>query len=223
MALTFTATDTQYVGTRLVRDGYFTFDSSYPTDGEAITAAAMGFVTLASVQAFPCKGYSFDWDSSNLKLKAFADIAHLTETVAKSAMTDGGSTSGTKAFANTIPAGSLVLGWTAVVNTAFAGDTSAVMKVGISGDDDRFSADTTQSVFATGTVGCLPSADVRATAGTALTPLVTVTSASDFTNTTAGATMAVTIDYCGRTGPVEVAPGTDLSGLTTVRARIIGN
>ena len=106
---------------------------------------------------------------------------------------DNGDTTGYRDFLTDIPAGSYVLGWQAVVATGFTGDTSAIMQLGVAGDLDAFTADTSQSIFAAGTVG---SAALAATAyvGAATTPRVTITSATDFSTVNTGE-MVVTITY----------------------------
>ena len=95
--------------------------------------------------------------------------------------TDGGGVDGFIDFDTAIPAGSLILGWEAVVSTAFdsAGTSTAVIEVGINGDTDAFSADTTQSVNTAATVG---SGSLAATSyrAAATTVRVTVTEDSDF-------------------------------------------
>lgn len=110
---------------------------------------------------------------------------------------DGGSTSGSIDFAGAeLPAGAIVLGWEANVTGAFAGDTSAVIQVGVDGDPDKFTADTTQSAFTAGRRG---SAAAPATAwqAAAAQPRVTVTSASDFTSVVSngGGAMTVTLYF----------------------------
>lgn len=48
-------------------------DSSYPTGGEPLTAADLGFAKKPRiVVAFPAKGYVFEYDFVNEKLKAYA-------------------------------------------------------------------------------------------------------------------------------------------------------
>lgn len=193
-----------------------TLDSSYATGGESITANGLGLDTITGIMGIGCDdGWQLEFNASTTKIQAFASIVGLTESIVASAMTDGGSTSGHKDFANTIPAGSHILGWRAVVSTAFTGDTSATIMVGVSGDTDRFSADTSQSVFATGTVGSASlAADALDTMATAITPRVTITSATDFTNVAAGGTAAVTISYRSSSGGlIECAPATDMSAV----------
>jgi hypothetical protein len=72
MALTVTIKKTDSVGRYLkVKTGSITFDSSYPTSGEALTAANLGFST--SVETFvasPAGGLIFEYDFANSKLKA---------------------------------------------------------------------------------------------------------------------------------------------------------
>ena len=113
------------------------------------------------------------------------------------AFTDNTDTTGYIDFTTTLPAGALVLGWKAVVSVGFAGDTTAVMQVGVAGDLDDFTADTTQSCLAAGTVGSAAQANDAAYNNAAVTPRVTVTGGADFTSivTAAGGTMVVTIYY----------------------------
>lgn len=94
--------------------------------------------------------------------------------------TDGGGTSGYVDLTTQLPAGALPLGWKAKVNTGFTGDTTAVVQVGVSGDVDRFSAVTDQSVLAAATVGSRANADGADGINAAQTIRVTVTGASDF-------------------------------------------
>ena len=92
-----------------------------------------------------------------------------------------------------IPAGSVIVGWKAVVATGFTGDTTAVIEVGVSGDTDAWSADVAQSVLAAATVGSAPLA-ATAYVAAAATPRVTVTGGADFTSISAGE-MVVTVYY----------------------------
>lgn len=123
-------------------------------------------------------------------------VQYLEETFSFDDMTDGGSTAGSYAFTGgTIPAGAQVLGWEANATAGFAGDTSAVIQVGISGNVNLYSAFTTGSVFAAGKVGspCQVSTDNPYQAS-AQTPLVTITSGADFTSVSAG-TVTVRIAF----------------------------
>ena len=121
-------------------------------------------------------------------------IAYLSETFAIGDFTDNANTTGYVDFTGALPVGAIVLGWKAVVATGFTGDTTAVAQVGVSGDLDRFSALTTGSVLAAGTIGNQPADDSSAFISAATTPRVTVTGGSDFGGISAGS-MTVTIAY----------------------------
>lgn len=225
MALTITpVVPPTYTGDLRVAIVDVTFDSAYATGGENLSALGeLGFSRVVNIVSNTDGGRYVDWDQDeddpNLLVYS-TGVQTLTETVAKSAMTDV-TVTGTKAFAGSIPAGSYVLGWKATVTSAFSGDTSAVVMVGISTDTDRFSADTAQSVFTTGTVGSFSlAADALDTAGAAMTPFVTVTSAADFTNVSSSASMSVAVSYV-TPGGAQVPSLTDLSA-QTFRLRIEG-
>jgi hypothetical protein len=119
----------------------------------------------------------------------------VSQTLVAAAGNPGGATSFTD-FSGTLPAGALVLGWEANVAGAFAGDTTAVINVGVSGTVGKFTADAAQSAFTTGRRG---SAAAAATAfqATAASPRVTVTGSADFTSivTNAAGSMVVTLFY----------------------------
>lgn len=109
----------------------------------------------------------------------------ITETVARSAFTDGGSTSGTYNLKTQIPANAWALQTVLTDVTGFTGDTSAVIIVGDGTDTDRYNTGT-PSVFTTA-----QAIDLGVPSGTkihtaAKTVTITVTSAADFTNVTAG-------------------------------------
>lgn len=110
--------------------------------------------------------------------------------------TDNANTTGYIDIDVDLPANAIVVGWKAIVSGAFAGDTTAVIQVGVSGDLDKYSAVTTASCFAAGTVGSLGNTDT-ALATTAQTVRVTVTGGADFTSivTDAGGAMIVTLYY----------------------------
>lgn len=112
-----------------------------------------------------------------------------------SEFTDGGSTSGTKALAEQIPAGAWVLRTILRNVTGFTGNVSATITVGDGTDVDRYNTGT-PSVFSTVTA-----LDVGAVSGTAIhtaaaTVTLTVTSNSDFTAVTAGA-LTISIYFLG--------------------------
>lgn len=118
----------------------------------------------------------------------FPQTYKITQNVVVSGFTDGGSDFGYIDLTSQLPARAIVKAWEIIVTTGFTGNTSAVVMVGITGDTDRFSADTTKSCYAAGTIASAPlAADVLDGFGTARTIRVTVTGGSDFTNITAGA------------------------------------
>lgn len=98
-----------------------------------------------------------------------------------------------------MPAGAMVLGWTADIETEFAGSTAITAQLGVSTDLDRFSADTALSLLSAGRVGAAAIAAVTGqNVGAAFTPRLTVTdgkgTSPDFGDITAGE-MAVSIFY----------------------------
>lgn len=112
-------------------------------------------------------------------------IACVSDSIILSDMTDNTNATGYQDFTSDtseLPAGALVLGWKAVVSTGFTStsDTStSVIEVGISGDTDAFSADTSGSIIAAATKG---SATLAASGyqAAAIQPRVTVTEDDDF-------------------------------------------
>lgn len=47
------------------------FDSSYAIGGESLTANNVGLSTIERLIIDPCQGYTFEWDSTNSKIKVF--------------------------------------------------------------------------------------------------------------------------------------------------------
>lgn len=127
-------------------------------------------------------------------------LKSLSFTFLKSAMTDGGGTNGFIDFPQALPQGANVLAWSYNTIVAFTGDTSAVVQVGEAGALTRFSTTTTGSCF-TAIKGS--SATVIATQNcvAAVTPRVTITSATDFTPIPGTASMTVTIFYVDAQNP----------------------
>jgi len=121
-------------------------------------------------------------------------IKTLSQYLALADFTDNTNATGYADFDSQLPAGALVLGWKAEVHAGFAGDTTAVVQVGIAGALDDFSAVTTRSVLAPGTVGSITKVGSGAYINAAVTPRVTVTGGADFTSINAGA-MTVTLFY----------------------------
>ena len=70
MALTFTEDHRGVVGAQRTWRGKVTFDASYPTGGEAITAANFGFTQeVTTVQVIANRGTeTAQWDKANAKL-----------------------------------------------------------------------------------------------------------------------------------------------------------
>jgi hypothetical protein len=74
MALTFTKQYFGVVGDRKCWRGTVTFDSSYPTGGEAVTAANFEFtlgIETVIIGSNDEAGVSARWDSANSKIKLF--------------------------------------------------------------------------------------------------------------------------------------------------------
>jgi len=124
-----------------------------------------------------------------------AKIAVLTETVLKSAFTDGGAAVGTFQLIGTVPLGALLLATKIVCGVAFSGDTSAVITVGDGSDVDRYHTGT-PSIFAASVDGV----ECGIVSGTKLIttanrPTLTVTSNADFTNVNTLGSVTVSIYY----------------------------
>ena len=131
--------------------------------------------------------------SKLLNVKAGVFLDYIEERVTLSQFTDGGSTAGTYTMKVQIPVGAEVVKTLITNVTGFIGDTSAVVVVGDGTDVDRYNTGT-PSVFATAAMVAAgaPSGTLVHTA--AIKPVLTVTSASDFTAVTAGA-MTIRIIY----------------------------
>jgi hypothetical protein len=172
------------------------------TDGIPVRGDDVGLGIITDARVEQTVGDTFLWRYSieNEALRAYArsgnaQVRSIAQVVDHSEFADGGGASGTITLDEQLPANALVVAWTAVVSEGFAGDTTAVAKVGTTGDDDRFSAQTTGSVLNTGTVGSGPlAADVLDGVAAAQNLVVTVTGGADWGNITAG-TMTVTVFY----------------------------
>jgi len=127
----------------------------------------------------------------------YEDDVHLKSIVSQSlefgTFTDNTNTTGYIDITTDLPALAVPVAWKAVVATGFAGDTTAVMQVGITGDLDKFSGVVTSACLAAGTVGAMAQTDV-ALSSADQTIRVTVTGAADFGSITAGS-MIVTLYY----------------------------
>lgn len=121
------------------------FDSSYPTDGEALTAATLGFEDLAAdliVSADPKDGYTFDYVGSAAKLIARAPGAlGVTKQRMKMKDNDSAASAGIAVYVHvdeTIEQGSLLCHLESVT----AGNADTYVQMGVGGpalmiqDDD---------------------------------------------------------------------------------------
>lgn len=72
MALTVTRETVTLAGNLYRVIGTLAFDSSYPTGGESLTAADIGLAQLRELELKPLSGYTFQWDKTNNKVKAYA-------------------------------------------------------------------------------------------------------------------------------------------------------
>jgi len=70
------------------------FDSSYPTNGEAVTAQQFGLTALDFVLPSPASGYIFEFDHTNSKLKAFTPTGIHTHKFATGSTAAADATSG---------------------------------------------------------------------------------------------------------------------------------
>ncbi len=124
--------------------------------------------------------------SKLLNVKAGSFVDYIEERVTRSQFTDGGAAAGTYTMKVQIPVGAEVVKTIITNVTGFIGDTSAVLIVGDGSDTDRYNTGT-PSVFTTAAMVAAgaPSGTLVHTA--AIAPVLTVTSASDFTSVTAGA------------------------------------
>jgi len=119
---------------------------------------------------------------------SLGQIAVLTsQELDHAAFTDGTGTSGYIDFTTgQLPARALVLGTSVNVTEAFAGDTTGIIQVGVSGDTDRFSLPTDQSVYAIARVAMNAATDAMDGFAAAQTVRVTITGTADWTSVTAG-------------------------------------
>lgn len=130
----------------------------------------------------------------NVKTGTFLD--YVEERVTRSQFTDGGATAGTYTMKVQIPIGAQVIGALVTGVRGFIGDTSATLVIGDGSDADRYNTGT-PSVFTTAAMVAMgaPSGTLVHTA--AIKPVLTVTSASDFTAVTAGAVTVRIIYWLG--------------------------
>lgn len=72
MALTIAIDAHDLVGTHRQKRGTITFDSSYPTGGEAVTPANFGLTAITDIQLEGDDGYVLRWDRSTTAPKLLA-------------------------------------------------------------------------------------------------------------------------------------------------------
>jgi len=123
-------------------------------------------------------------------------LASFQQFVTRAQFTDGGATTGTFSLNLSIPAGAVFAQAIISSITGFIGDTSAVITIGDGTDVDRYNTGT-PNVFVTASQGVsagAPSGTAWHTA--AITPVLTITSAADFTNVSAGSFL-ITLFYYG--------------------------
>lgn len=94
-----------------------TFDDSYPTGGEALTAQQFGLTVLDFVLPSPASGYLFEFDHANKKLKAFTPTVQHTHDL----LLTGGQAAG-----DAIQVNATVVGKTAAGNVTAAGGVSNI-------------------------------------------------------------------------------------------------
>ena len=104
---------------------------------------------------------------------------------------DGSDANGDLTLTKSVPAGSFIIGSKVTVKTGFIGDTSAVLAIGASANDNEYSGNTTHNVFTSGTNNLVKAAFISSDAGLGAvgsdqTIYLTLTSDSDFSDVTAG-------------------------------------
>ena len=109
----------------------------------------------------------------------------VTETVAYTDFTDGGSTSGTYTLSKQVPSGAYIQRTTIINVTGFAGDTSATIQIGDGVDVDRFNTGT-PNVFADAAAVSAGVISGAALITEATNVVLTITSGSDWGAVTAG-------------------------------------
>lgn len=150
-------------------------------NGVDVTSNAIGHVELVRYISASKGVFKFIADGkTNLVQKSY------TQKITRAEFTDGGSTSGTLALNVSIPAAAVYVQTLVTELVGFTGDTSAAFIIGDGTDTDRYNTGT-PSAFTTAAAGL----DAGVPSGTkfhsaAKTPTVTITSAADFTNVTAG-------------------------------------
>lgn len=115
MALTVAISKRVSAGNQHVTQGTITFDSSYPTGGESLTANNVGLSVIEDIVIHPSSGYSCEYDYDNEKVLVYAgggqgahthDLLYIGGITATEAVAiDGGDTLGKNAATNRTIAG----------------------------------------------------------------------------------------------------------------------
>lgn len=135
MALTFTNQAQGVVGNLRYWSGTILFDNSYPTNGEAITAANFGFASVIYVLDLGINGgVLFEFDKTNSKIKAYFP-------------TGGATASPTTLIA---PVGALPAGVTPVTSTTATGAVATTPGIGKEVGNTTDLSTVTVQVFALG-------------------------------------------------------------------------
>jgi len=70
-AITVTISKSQKIGNESVRDFSILFDSSYPTNGEALAASTLQLASVRNLICQPTNGYLLQYDYTNSKIKVY--------------------------------------------------------------------------------------------------------------------------------------------------------
>jgi hypothetical protein len=123
------------------------------------------------------------------------DLEVYEETVTVAQMTDA-TTTGTYTCTFELPVGFWIHRAILTDVTGFAGDTSATINVGLSGDNDRLNTGN-PSVFASATIIDLGAPSGILPVTTAFKPVIIVTSATDFTSVVTDGNGRLTLKVMG--------------------------
>jgi len=165
--------------------------------GFALEAVDSGSTTTIKVMVLPSPGPgTADIPAGVIGADELAipKVKVISQAVTIGDFTDNEDTTGYVDLDTQLPKGAIPLGCKFIVATGFTNDTSATVQAGVSGDLDRFTGTTDQSVFSAGTVGSTPAADGCDGMNAAQTIRVTVTGGADFTSINAGE-MTVNVYY----------------------------
>lgn len=131
MALTITITRNITAGHQHIVSGHLSFDSSYPTGGEAFTAANLGLKTVDLMLVQQTKGLVYEYDYTNSKLMAYAQGA-LVGAAGAETLDDFPITAGPGVTADThlsLKAGSATIGFGALKEIASTNSLATITGV----------------------------------------------------------------------------------------------